>query len=387
MLTSTGSVYTFGSNEHGITGHGVTEGHQHTPKKVTGCLEGKEVICVAANDHTACITEDGDTYTWGNGGHGQLGHGDKRDRATPKLVHGLAGKKAKEVACGGFHTIVLVEDGSLYSFGNGQGGQLGHCNFECKLIPTLIKVPLEGKCVLQVSCGWMQSMALTSEGRVYTWGYGSLGQLGHGSDSNYCSPHVVEGLMGYKVVHIVSQYRHSVVLVDDSKRSYSKMMKSMIDDETCSDVVFVLKDGERVHANKGLLMGRSEYFRAMFRSDMRENRENKVEVPDCSKTGFLLLLEYLYKGEVDVESVNAKELYMLSHRYQEDVLSMQCLEVIEAGLSGVYEIKLLNEVDVKVLAGLKDFCMEYVVSKYWKLLNKKKYYPQNPSCMSCFVMV
>ena len=95
----------------------------------------------------------------------------------------------------------------------------------------------------------------------------------------------------------------------------------------------------------------------------------------------------MYIGEVDVEPADAKVFYMLSHRYQEDVLSMQCLEVIEAGLSGVYEIKLLNEVDVKVLAGLKDFCMEYVVSKYWKLLNKKKYYPQNPSCMSCFVMV
>ena len=61
--------------------------------------------------HTACITENGDTYTWGKRrGHGQLGHGDERDRAPPKLVDGLAGKKAKEVACGGWYTIVLTED-------------------------------------------------------------------------------------------------------------------------------------------------------------------------------------------------------------------------------------------------------------------------------------
>jgi hypothetical protein len=69
---------------------------------------------------------------------------------------------------------------------------------------------------------------------------------------------------------IASRNDHSVALVGP-KRTYSMMMKSMIDDETCSDVVFVLKNNERIRAMKGLLIGRSNYFRAiMFRSDMRE---------------------------------------------------------------------------------------------------------------------
>ena len=112
----------------------------------------------------------------------------------------------------------------------------------------------------------------------------------------------------------------------------------MINNETCSDIVFLLKDNNnaaRVHANKGLLIGRSKYFEAMFRSDMKENRENKVKIKDCSKTVFLLFLEYrtyLYKGDVvDIGIEEAKDLYyVLSDRYQEDDLSSKCLlEVIE----------------------------------------------------------
>ena len=77
-------------------------------------------------------------------------------------------------------------------------------------------------------------------------------------------------------------------------------------------------------------------------------------------------------GEVDVEPADAKVFYMLSHRYQEDVLSMQCLEVIEEGLSDAHGLELLAEADAKGLVGLKDICMEYLLSKYWKSMTKEK---------------
>lgn len=194
-------------------------------------------------------------------------------RSTPTVVDGLVGKKAIQVACGGYHTIVCTSNGRVYSFGDGEYGQLGHGDSKDQWTPTLIEALSEGKFVVQVTCGWLHSMALTSECRLYTWGDGANGKLGNGSELMTCVPYVVESLLGYKVVHIASKNVHSVALVD-SKRSYSVMMKSMIDDETCSDVVFVLKDGERIHANKGLLIARSKYFRAMFRSGMKESREN-----------------------------------------------------------------------------------------------------------------
>jgi RCC1 and BTB domain-containing protein len=372
VLTSEGFVYTFGSNKCGQIGHGITEGNQSTPKRVTGFLESKKVVFIATNGyHSACITDDGGTYTWGEGEYGQLGHGDDMIRSTPTLVEGLAGKKVMEVACGGYHTIVRTDDGRVYSFGFGEHGQLGHGSSESKLTPSLIhQAQFEEKCVVQVVCGWVHSMALTSDGSIYTWGYGKDGQLGHGSELNSDVPSIVESLIGYKVFHISSSNAQSVALID-SKRHYAKEMKAMIDDETCSDVVFLLKGGERAHANKGLLIGRSEYFRAMFRSGMKESRENQVEVRDCSKSVFLLLLEYLYSGEIDIGMGDAIELYALSDRYQEDDLSRQCLEVIEIGLSDTNAIELLVEVDGLGLVALKDACMGYVVSNYGESIKRE----------------
>jgi alpha-tubulin suppressor-like RCC1 family protein len=139
VLTSEGSVYTFGSNEYGQTGHGITEGNQSTPEKVTGYfLESKTVVAVATNGcHSACIFKNGDTYTWGCGEDGQLGSGDEMTHSSPKLVNGLVGKKAKQVACGGYHTVVCTADGRAYSYGIGEWGQLGHCTLENKFAPTL----------------------------------------------------------------------------------------------------------------------------------------------------------------------------------------------------------------------------------------------------------
>ena len=51
------------------------------------CLRGKEIIDIAAGGaHSACITSNGELYTWGKGRYGRLGHGDSEDQARPKMV-------------------------------------------------------------------------------------------------------------------------------------------------------------------------------------------------------------------------------------------------------------------------------------------------------------
>ena len=155
VLTSDGCVWTFGSNYNGKTGHGITNGtNQLTPKKVEGISgsPSKKVVFIAAGDqHSACITEDGSTYTWGYGGCGRLGHGDETNCSSPKIVNSLVGIQAKEVACGGYHTLVCTKDGRVYSFGNAEYYQLGHGDKENRFTPTLIEAPLEGKFVVQVA--------------------------------------------------------------------------------------------------------------------------------------------------------------------------------------------------------------------------------------------
>ena len=353
-LTSEGAVFTFGSNDSGRTGHGTTEGNQTTPRKVGGCLEGKKVVYVAAGFcHTACIDEDGETYTWGLGDAGRLGHGDETNLSSPRAVDGLIGKKASAVACGGYHTLVIVGNGKVYSFGYGKSGQLGHGDTQNKLTPILIQAPFGGKIIMQVACGSTHSMALSSEGWLYTWGHGKYGKLGHGSSpgdyQDYPIPTRVESLSGYKVVNVATYNSHSIVLVEP-KDSYAINMKAMIDDESCSDVVFVLKDDndEQVHAQKGVLVAQSEYFRAMFRNDMKEARENVVEVRDCSRHLLMLFLEYLYTRSIfhledDLE--NTMELYALAHRYQAVDLCKRCVEAIEKCLTKQNYVNLLLKAD------------------------------------------
>ena len=109
--------------------------------------------------------------------------------------------------------------------------------------------------------------------------------------------------------------------------------------------------------------------------------ENEVVVGDCSKGVFLLLLEYLYKGEVDIGSEDAKELYVLSHRYQEDDLSAQCIGVIEKGLTHASVIGLMVEAESLGLDALKDVCMEYVVSNYGTSIKNQGFDSLSPSLM------
>jgi hypothetical protein len=89
----------------------------------------------------------------------------------------------------------------------------------------------------------------------------------------------------------------------------------------------------------------------------------------------------LYKGEVDIGSEDAKELYVLSHRYQEDDLSAQCLGVIEKGLTHASVIGLMVEAESLGLDALKDVCMGFVVSNDGKLIQNQGLNSLSPSLM------
>lgn len=55
--------------------------------RVIESLRGKEVVSIAAGGaHSACITSNGELYTWGKGRYGRLGHGDSEDQSRPKMV-------------------------------------------------------------------------------------------------------------------------------------------------------------------------------------------------------------------------------------------------------------------------------------------------------------
>eukprot|EP01036_Dinobryon_divergens_P025455 gene25456-34005_t len=146
---------------------------------------GKRIVDVSAGStHAAVIDEDGQIYTWGEGGNwwkggGQLGHGVRANEPTPKMVEWFRsyGAKAKQVSCGGKHTLILTEELEVLSFGVGEFGHLGTGSTEDSLVPAPL-VSLESMDVVQVAAGFDHSLVLTSDGRVHSWGRNNMGQLG-----------------------------------------------------------------------------------------------------------------------------------------------------------------------------------------------------------------
>jgi alpha-tubulin suppressor-like RCC1 family protein len=97
------------------------------------------------------------------------------------------------VACGQNHTMVLLADGTVWTFGLGSEGQLGHANDENVHMPRRIKADsFNYKKIVMVAAGGYHSMALSSTGDIFTWGCGAYGKLGHGDEINKNTPSMIK---------------------------------------------------------------------------------------------------------------------------------------------------------------------------------------------------
>ena len=94
--------------------------------------------------------------------------------------------------------ICTTTEGHVWTFGCGCVGQLGHGGDADEMVPRMVE-GLVGVKVAQVVAGDCHTVICTTEGRVLTFGYGSHGQLGHSGDGNEMVPRMVEGLVGVKV--------------------------------------------------------------------------------------------------------------------------------------------------------------------------------------------
>ncbi|XP_041440166.1 E3 ubiquitin-protein ligase HERC2 isoform X2 [Xenopus laevis] len=216
-LSSEGEVYSWGEAEDGKLGHG-----NRSPcdrPRVIESLRGTEVVDIAAGGaHSACITAAGELYTWGKGRYGRLGHGDSEDQLKPKLVEALQGYRVMDIACGSgdAQTLCLTDDDTVWSWGDGDYGKLGRGGSDGCKAPMKID-SLTGVGVTKVECGSQFSVALTKSGAVYTWGKGDYHRLGHGSDDHVRRPRQVQGLQGKKVIAIATGSLHCVCCTEDGE--------------------------------------------------------------------------------------------------------------------------------------------------------------------------
>ena len=117
-LGTAGELYSFGCRYFGVLGHGDTT-PQLTPRRIEA-LRGTPVSAVAAGTvHTLAVSGAGDVYSFGDGWHGKLGHGDTTQQDTPRRIEALHGVRACGVAAGGDFSLVVSAAGRVYTFGYG----------------------------------------------------------------------------------------------------------------------------------------------------------------------------------------------------------------------------------------------------------------------------
>ncbi|XP_028818978.1 probable E3 ubiquitin-protein ligase HERC4 isoform X2 [Denticeps clupeoides] len=161
--------------------------------------------------HTAFLLGDGTVYTCGCNDLGQLGH--DKARKKPEQVVALDAQNIVAVSCGEAHTLALNDKGQVFAWGLASDGQLGLITSEeCIRVPRNIK-SLSNVCIVQVACGYRHSLALAKGGQVFSWGQNKFGQLGLGVDGPVVlSPHLIQSLLGIPFAQVAAGGAHSFAL-------------------------------------------------------------------------------------------------------------------------------------------------------------------------------
>jgi alpha-tubulin suppressor-like RCC1 family protein len=227
FVTKDGKLVVAGYNDNGQCGTGTTQQvRQLTPLQ---SLDGEEIVSVHVNngcEHTLAITKDGKLYSFGYNYRGQLGHGTICSESTPRPIKNLMSKKVIFAASSYHHSIVCCSDGTMFSFGRNDCGQLGQGDLADRKSPQLITaVPKE---VIGMSCGQFHSIIVTAGGEALVCGKNDYGQLGFESPDNVksftkiklpvqMSPHKLNStsstFMNDSVRQVCCGYYHTLLLL------------------------------------------------------------------------------------------------------------------------------------------------------------------------------
>lgn len=260
-VTLSGDLYTWGDGtfKFGLLGHGNDVSHW-VPKHVNGPLEGVHVSSISCGPwHTALVTSAGQLFTFGDGSFGVLGHGDRESISVPREVESLKGLRTVRAACGVWHTAAVVEvmagnssssncsSGKIFTWGDGDKGRLGHGDKEPKLVPTCVAALVEPN-FCQVACGHCLTVALTTSGHVYTMGSAVYGQLGN-AQADGMLPVRVEGKLHKNFVEEISCGAYHVAVLTSRTEVYTwgkgangRLGHGDTDDRNTPTLVEALKD-------------------------------------------------------------------------------------------------------------------------------------------------
>lgn len=133
--------------------------------------------------HTLIIDENGDLWSFGWNLYGQLGHDKNLGTEIPYSIPEKVMSNVKSVSAGNHHTLALKENGELWSFGLNSSGQLGHSNGSGSVVKTHV-AELVMSNINSIHASYNNSFAIKENGELWSFGSNTYGQRGHSINSN-----------------------------------------------------------------------------------------------------------------------------------------------------------------------------------------------------------
>jgi alpha-tubulin suppressor-like RCC1 family protein len=209
-IKSDGSLWAWGFNYWGGLGTGDPPVDHPSPVPVASGLPWSQVS--AGGVHTLGIKSDGSLWAWGRNFEGQLGAGDHPINH-PSPVPVVSGLPWARVSAGGYHTLGIKSDGSLWAFGSNRAGQLGTGD---QTFDHDIPVPVaSGLPWPLVSAGSIHTLGIKSDGSLWAWGRNIDGQLGTGEDPTVDHDIPVPVASGLPWAQVSAGWAHSLGIKSD----------------------------------------------------------------------------------------------------------------------------------------------------------------------------
>ena len=184
-IKTDGTLWTWGGNNiYGTLGDNTVANNSSPVQTVAAGTNWKSVA--SRSIYTTAIKTDGTLWTWGFNGQGQLGDNTVVNKSSPVQTVS-AGTNWRLVAGGNYHTLAIKTDGTLWTWGRNTNGQLGDNTITHRSSP--VQTIFGGTNWKQVAAMAEAnfSAAIKTDGTLWTWGHNDRGQLGDGSSITHRS--------------------------------------------------------------------------------------------------------------------------------------------------------------------------------------------------------
>jgi alpha-tubulin suppressor-like RCC1 family protein len=214
-IKTDGTLWTWGRNNYGQLADNTTT-NKSSPVQIYGGGTNWKYLQKGGFGSQAAIKTDGTLWLWGHNDAGQLGVNDITNRSSPTQI--IGGGNWKQTSFGGWSTATsftggIKSDNTLWMWGANVYGQLG--NSSTTKVSSPVQIIGGGTNWKQVSTGNQHTAAVKTDGTLWTWGRNNYGQLGDNTIVNKSSPiQTIAGGTNWKSVQIA--YHTTLALTDNN---------------------------------------------------------------------------------------------------------------------------------------------------------------------------